>query len=87
MGLLELNNLKTRFETEDGVVKAVDGVDLQVRRGETLGLAVVKHISDRVAVTYLEKGTEEHLLAVSTNPLSECRSRRRLCFCPRMSKT
>jgi oligopeptide/dipeptide ABC transporter ATP-binding protein len=36
--LLEVRNLKTYFYTEDGVVKAVDGVDLTVRRGEVLGL-------------------------------------------------
>ncbi|HEY62279.1 MAG: ABC transporter ATP-binding protein [Anaerolineales bacterium] len=36
--LLELRNLKTYFFTEDGVVKAVDGVDLKVYPGEILGL-------------------------------------------------
>jgi oligopeptide/dipeptide ABC transporter ATP-binding protein len=36
--LLEIKGLKTYFFTEDGTVKAVDGVDLRVRRGETLGL-------------------------------------------------
>ncbi|HEX9091453.1 MAG TPA: ABC transporter ATP-binding protein, partial [Anaerolineales bacterium] len=36
--LLEVHNLKTYFFTEDGVVKAVDGVDLTVSRGEVLGL-------------------------------------------------
>jgi len=36
--LLEVRGLKTYFFTEDGVVKAVDGVDLSVARGETLGL-------------------------------------------------
>ena len=36
--LLEVKNLKTHFFTEEGVVKAVDGVDLTVRRGEVLGL-------------------------------------------------
>jgi oligopeptide/dipeptide ABC transporter ATP-binding protein len=36
--LLEVHNLKTYFYTEDGVVKAVDGVDLSVGRGEVLGL-------------------------------------------------
>jgi oligopeptide/dipeptide ABC transporter ATP-binding protein len=36
--ILEVRNLRTYFYTEDGVVKAVDGVDLEVRRGEVLGL-------------------------------------------------
>ena len=36
--LLEVKNLKTYFFTEDGVVKAVDGVDFYVRSGEVLGL-------------------------------------------------
>jgi oligopeptide/dipeptide ABC transporter ATP-binding protein len=36
--LLEVRNLKTYFFTEDGVVKAVDGVDFTVNPGEVLGL-------------------------------------------------
>jgi len=36
--LLEVQNLKTYFFTEDGVVKAVDGVDFKVFPGEVLGL-------------------------------------------------
>jgi oligopeptide/dipeptide ABC transporter ATP-binding protein len=36
--LLEVRNLKTYFYTEDGVVKAVDGVDFTVHHGEVLGL-------------------------------------------------
>jgi oligopeptide/dipeptide ABC transporter ATP-binding protein len=36
--LLEVRNLKTYFFTEDGVVKAVDGVDFSVYPGEVLGL-------------------------------------------------
>ena len=36
--LLEVKNLKTYFYTEDGVVKAVDGVDFHLDRGEVLGL-------------------------------------------------
>ncbi len=36
--LLEVRGLKTYFYTEDGVVKAVDGVDFKVYPGEVLGL-------------------------------------------------
>ena len=36
--ILEIKGLKTQFFTESGVVRAVDGVDLVVRRGEVLGL-------------------------------------------------
>ena len=36
--LLDVRGLKTYFYTEDGVVKAVDGVDFQVMPGEVLGL-------------------------------------------------
>jgi peptide/nickel transport system ATP-binding protein len=36
--LLLVSGLKTYFYTEDGVVQAVDGVDLRLGRGETLGI-------------------------------------------------
>lgn len=36
--LLRVRDLKTHFFTEDGVVKAVDGVDFDVKRGEIFGL-------------------------------------------------
>jgi peptide/nickel transport system ATP-binding protein len=35
--LLEVKNLKTYFFTDEGVVRAVDGVDLYIDQGETLG--------------------------------------------------
>ncbi len=36
--LIEVNNLKTHFFTEEGVVKAVDGVDFSIKPGETVGI-------------------------------------------------
>ncbi len=36
--LLEIRGLKTYFDTDDGTVHAVDGVDLTLDRGETLGV-------------------------------------------------
>jgi oligopeptide transport system ATP-binding protein len=36
--LLEVKNLRTYFETDDGIVKAVDDITFHLKRGETLGI-------------------------------------------------
>ena len=36
--MLEIDNLKTNFNTYDGVVKALDGVNLKIKDGEIFGL-------------------------------------------------
>jgi len=36
--LLEIRGLKTWFKTDDGMVQAVDGVDIRIDRGETVGI-------------------------------------------------
>jgi peptide/nickel transport system ATP-binding protein len=38
MALLEVRDLKTHFRTDDGIVKAVDGVNFSIEKGETLGI-------------------------------------------------
>src|SRR5687767_13878847 len=36
--ILSVHDLRTYFQTEDGVVKAVDGISFELKRGETLGI-------------------------------------------------
>ncbi|HEY6981715.1 ABC transporter ATP-binding protein [Reyranella sp.] len=36
--LLDIRGLKTWFATDDGMVRAVDGIDLSINRGETVGV-------------------------------------------------
>ena len=36
--MLEIENLKTNFNTYDGVIKALDGVNLKINDGEIFGL-------------------------------------------------
>jgi peptide/nickel transport system ATP-binding protein len=36
MALLEIKGLRTHFTTDDGILQAVDGVDISINKGETL---------------------------------------------------
>jgi len=53
MALLEVENLRTYFKTDQGMVRAVDGVDFEVERGETLGIVGESGAGKSVAVRSL----------------------------------
>ena len=38
--ILEVKNLKKHFNTGKGLLHAVDGVNFEIKKGETLGLVV-----------------------------------------------
>lgn len=50
MALLEVENLKTQFKTDAGIVRAVDGISFEVERGETVGLVGESGAGKTVAV-------------------------------------
>ena len=51
MAVLEVNDLRTSFRTDDGIVQAVSGVSFSVEHGETLG--VVGESGSGKSVTFL----------------------------------
>ncbi len=53
--VLVVRDLKVDFDTYDGVVKALDGIGLEVRRGETLGLVGETGCGKSVTVNSLVK--------------------------------
>ena len=57
--ILEVENLKTQFFTEEGVVSAVDGISFDVRRGEIVGLVGESGAGKSVAVQSLMRLVEE----------------------------
>ena len=47
MNLLEVRNLNIEFDTPEGVVRAVNNINFDVRSGETL--AIVEQLTDELA--------------------------------------
>ena len=57
--LLRVENLQTRFYTEEGVVRAVDGVSFDVYEGEIVGLVGESGAGKSVATTSIMRLVEE----------------------------
>jgi peptide/nickel transport system ATP-binding protein len=57
--LLSVENLKTQFFTEDGVVRAVDGISFEVNEGEIVGLVGESGAGKSVATASIMRLVEE----------------------------
>ncbi len=88
MTLLSIQNLKAHFHTEDGAVRAVNGVDLDIEEGEklgligetgcgktVLGLAILRLLSENTKVEgrILYKG--QNLLTMSDHEIRKIRGK------------
>jgi len=92
--LLDVKGLRTSFYTSDGVVKAVDGIDFHVDRGEILGLVgesgcgktttakiVLRSLTpDAGEVTFNDHGTLRDVLALKGEALFDYRRKVQFVF-------
>ncbi|WP_435180067.1 ABC transporter ATP-binding protein [Halorussus sp. AFM4] len=57
--ILEVENLKTQFDTQEGTVRAVDGISFDVREGEIVGLVGESGAGKSVATSSILRLVEE----------------------------
>ncbi len=63
--LIDIRNLRTHFFTDDGVVKAVDGVSFPIYNGKTLGVVGESGCASRPAS--LSRGWSRSSVRASTS--------------------
>jgi len=88
--LIEVRNLKKYFKTKKGLLHAVDGVNLEINKGETLGLVgesgCGKSTIGRVILRLLEATSGEvlfngeNILAYDRNKMREMRENMQIIF-------
>ena len=61
--VLDIENLSVRFATEDGVVNAVNGLDLRIEKGKAIGL-----VGETAKIMALNAGADDYV-TVGYNPL------------------
>lgn len=89
MSLLKIENLKVYFPTEEGIVKANDGIDLELKEKEVLGLigetgsgktvlgmAVMRLLPDNAMVSGRIIYNGKNLLELSDDEMREIRGRK-----------
>ncbi|MBE0524828.1 MAG: ABC transporter ATP-binding protein [Methanosarcinales archaeon] len=88
MTLLSIQNLKAHFHTEDGAVRAVNGVDLDIEEGEklgligetgcgktVLGLAILRLLSENTTVEGRILYKDKNLLTMSDHEIRKIRGK------------
>ena len=69
MPLLDIQGLKTHFKTDDGWLHAVDGVDMHIDAGETLGVVgesgCGKSVTAKTVMKIASPGNSAQCMAMS----------------------
>ena len=83
--ILRIKNLSTHFKTDDGVVRALNGINLTIRNGETLGLVGESGSGKSVTALSVMRLIASPCPRPSSTGFSAATSPRYVCKLPRPS--